>query len=278
MQLYSGPLPGFVGETTRKEIAMTLARAFTSWFGRPPGGGEVRSWNNSLVRLKDVLVGASLEETGVILEYQLPLSSRRLDCMVTGKDLHGSDRAEIIELKQWESCKATEEENLVLSYVGHAERPVLHPCVQVAGYETYLKDYHSTFSEENAVGLGSCAYLHNYRAKADDPLLAEKFTAVIQAHPLFVANDFDRITRHLASKVGKGEGLQVLHRIEAGKTGPSKQLMKHVAEIIRGNPAYVLMDDQLVVYETVLRLARMAGPATPKRCIVVRGGPGTGKS
>jgi hypothetical protein len=35
------------------------------------------------------------------LEYQLPLTSRRLDALITGEDKHGVQNAAIVELKQW---------------------------------------------------------------------------------------------------------------------------------------------------------------------------------
>ena len=36
--------------------------------------------------IRDRFQEAELDDHGVILEYQLPLSSRRLDCIVTGHD------------------------------------------------------------------------------------------------------------------------------------------------------------------------------------------------
>ncbi len=47
---------------------------------------EISSWRNSLRAVSDVFREANLDDHGVILEYQLPLSSRRLDCMIYGKD------------------------------------------------------------------------------------------------------------------------------------------------------------------------------------------------
>ena len=48
---------------------------------------------------------ANLLDHGVLLEYQLPLTSRRLDCMICGKDPNKIDNAVIVELKQWEKCE-----------------------------------------------------------------------------------------------------------------------------------------------------------------------------
>jgi hypothetical protein len=49
---------------------------------------------------------------GVLLEYQLPLTSKRLDCMLTGKNAESKDNAVIVELKQWEDAQASAVERL----------------------------------------------------------------------------------------------------------------------------------------------------------------------
>jgi uncharacterized protein len=47
--------------------------------------------------------------------------------------------------------------------------------------------------------------------------------------------------------------------------------------MLKGNPEFVLIDEQKVVYETVMSLAKMTNAKT-KRVVIVEGGPGTGKS
>jgi hypothetical protein len=43
-----------------------------------------------------VFQNAKLTEQGILLEYQLPMTSKRLDCMICGKDANGKDNAIII--------------------------------------------------------------------------------------------------------------------------------------------------------------------------------------
>lgn len=276
MQLFLGPESEFAEETTTNRIALRLSQAFEKFYGYGPGADERRSWANSLGRLKDVLARAAPPDAGVVLEYQLPLSSLRLDCLVAGRGKTTGPHAEIIELKQWERTEASEEDDLVVTWLRGANRAVLHPAVQVGRYEQYLRDYHSAFYEPNPIGLGSCVYLHNYRPSSDDPLLSAKFRAEAAAHPVFMAPDFDRISEHLAARIGAGGGLEILHRFSSSKTAPSKDLLKHVAAVLRREPSFVLLDEQLVVYQTVL--GAVLKPKATKRCIIVKGGPGTGKS
>jgi DUF2075 family protein len=54
--------------------------------------------------------------------------------------------------------------------------------------------------------------------------------------------------------------------------------MDHVGNLIKGRKEYVLLDEQLVVYEKVLACAREGFGDRRKAVLIVRGGPGTGKS
>lgn len=60
----------------------------------------MNSWRESLRRIAQGLQAGKLLDHGVQLELQLPHSSRRLDCMVTGKDECDRENAVIVELKQ----------------------------------------------------------------------------------------------------------------------------------------------------------------------------------
>jgi hypothetical protein len=46
-------------------------------------------------------------------------------------------------------------------YVGKQVRRVLHPSVQVGGYQQWLLDNHSVFYEADAVALTAVSFLHN---------------------------------------------------------------------------------------------------------------------
>ena len=46
---------------------------------------------------------------------------------------------------------------------------------------------------------------------------------------------------------------------------------------MQGNAEFLMIDEQKLVYETALDLAHRAGSGS-KQCLIVKGGPGTGKS
>ncbi|HXB96510.1 MAG TPA: peptidase S24, partial [bacterium] len=277
MRLYAAGSRDFVQDANRNLIAEKLKATFFDLYRFNPSDGEVRSWQNSLRTMAGVLLEAGLKDNGVIIEYRLPLTSKRLDFMITGQDQSGGAGAVIVELKQWDKTRPTEGERL-LTFVGGAERPMLHPSVQVGQYCTYLSDTHTAFYEGTApIALKACSFLHNYLPTADDPLLDQRFSAWTDPYPVFTQRDAQQLGEHLYAWTGKGNGLPLLDRIDQGKYRPSKKLMDHVAAVIEGDPRYILLDEQLVVLDRILALSqrRKKGKAT---AVVVKGGPGTGKS
>ena len=66
--------------------------------------------------------------------------------------------------------------------------------------------------------------------------------------------------------------------IENGKIRPSKSLQDVLASMLKGNQEFIMIDEQKLVYETALDMARKSYRDGNKRVLVVKGGPGTGKS
>src|SRR5215210_2962143 len=119
MQLYTGTSQQFIEDATHDQIAEKLEAAFACYFGHKVARNEVRSWENSLWRMGIVLQDADILDNGIILEYKMGLTSRRLDCMVTGTDVGHRPSAAIIELKQWDNVQVSNaKDNVhVLTYV-----------------------------------------------------------------------------------------------------------------------------------------------------------------
>ena len=59
---------------------------------------------------------------------------------------------------------------------------------------------------------------------------------------------------------------------------PHKRLLDHVARVIRNEPVFTLLDEQLVAYNAIMDSVRGAGQNQQKVAFIVEGGPGTGKS
>lgn len=279
MRLYAGGSQQFIKDTIQNQIADKLKSAFFSYYRYNPPRGEINSWRNSLRAMAQVIQHAELTDSGVILEYQLPQSSKRLDCMLTGKNKDSYDNAIIVELKQWDHCERSEGEREVVTWIGGSMRDVLHPSVQVGQYRAYLADTHTAFYEDpDPIQLQACAYLHNYQYDADDEIFSEKFSTILDDQPVFTSDQVDDLSEFLFTNLSAGDGMPVLGRVEESEYRPSKKLMEHVSDVVKGNSEYVLLDEQLVVFDKVLACARAGFHDRRKRTMIVHGGPGTGKS
>lgn len=130
MRLYSGSTTDFVQDNVHNRIAFKLSEAFQQHFRYEPPHSEVRAWRNSLRAMSQVIQNADLVDNGILVEYQIPLTSKRLDCLISGSDSEARDSAVIVELKQWERCETTSGENLVATKLRGRQTDVLHPSAQ----------------------------------------------------------------------------------------------------------------------------------------------------
>lgn len=294
MRLFSGSSDTFISLNINNQIAELLRKEFLKQYGCNPSNNEVMSWRNSLLRMTLILQSANLHDNGVMVEYQLPLSSKRIDVMVTGKDGLGVKNSVIIELKQWERCSLSDiESDYVITWVGGGNRDVLHPSIQVGNYKYYLQENCSAFyEEENPVLLYACSYLHNYNYYQDDPIFDSRFGNALDKFPLYTADDTENLASFLSSKLNDGMGMEILSEIENSKLRPSKKLLKQVSGVIKDklkggikilgqhkvNGDYILLDEQLIVYDKVISLIKKGEIDKQKHAIIVKGGAGTGKS
>lgn len=279
MRLYTSTSEEFIEDNNYNRIAGKLERKFIEHFRYHPSPNEISSWQNSLRAMKDVLLVAKLRELGVVLEYRLPNNNQRLDCMLCGEDKAGKQGAVIVELKQWQACEEADGPNEVATLLGGGINETLHPSVQVGNYRRYLQDGHTSFYEgPDPLRLKACSYLHNYPYDPDDHIFSNKFAAVLDANPAFTKDEVPKLGQFLRSSLAGGRGAAVLKRMDAGQERPNPKLLQHLAKMIHGEPAFVLLDEQLVVFDRVLTLAEKASAKGAKTVVMVKGGPGSGKS
>jgi DUF2075 family protein len=279
MRLFAGAMTDFVREVDQNNIAKRLESAFLNVFRFRPSPAEFASWNASLGMLRGCMFEAELEDNGVILELQLPRTSCRLDALLTGRDISEKDNAVVVELKQWQRCTLSDADDMVSTWVGGSHRDVLHPSVQAGQYRDYLADMNTAFHEgDSPIELSACSYLHNYQPVAEDPLEAPKFNDVVSRIPFFGQDDSSRLATFLHDRLRYGGGIPILNRIDSGEVRPSKKLLEHIAAVIDGESRFVLLDEQKVVFERAICEARKGIKSANKRILLVRGGPGTGKS
>lgn len=276
MILYNDSLEAFRNHVDSNQITDKLAHEFHVKLGYRPSASEQNSWNHSLRFMESAVRRAELPgDCGVMIEYKIPTTSKRIDFLLTGQDDHGKDHFVMVELKQWSEARKTDINNLVNTYVGGANRDVLHPSFQVLTYEKFISHMNEGVHKRSISGK-ACAYLHNYTQKDPEPLLDESFQDLVVSAPLFFKDDAKKLQAFLKAFLSKGNGKSISYVIENGKLRPSKKLMDTVAELFKGNDEFILLDEQIVAFEKIIHACLKGGRG--KKVIIVEGGPGTGKS
>jgi uncharacterized protein len=276
-ELYQGTTADFLEKAAQNRIAEDLRKAFVAYFGFEPPDSELRSWRNSLRALSGAIRLGRFTDHGLLLEYQLPLSSKRLDAMITGEDHDGGPAAVIVELKQWDDVEPSDVPECVGVRYGGRMRDVLHPSAQVGQYQQYLADMHTGF-HPGGVRLSACSFLHDFIHDEGSELLAPRHANILGVYPLFAGDRIDELVQYLGDRIGGGRGFPILRTVREGRYGPHKRLLDHTARMIRNEPAYVLLDEQKVVFNSILARVQQARDTDHKAVFIVRGGPGTGKS
>ena len=280
MKLYAGTTEQFRADAQMHRIAEKLRAEYTTQIGHKPAPSEVASWQNSLMALQLLLDQAQLNDHGVILEYQLGNTSRRLDAMLTGHAATSAENAVVVELKQWSGANIgpSTADNCVELYVGKQVRRVLHPSVQVGGYQQWLLDNHSVFYEADAVALTAVSFLHNFQYDPANELWADRHTEALQCNPLFTGDQSMELAELLNLHLSAGDGATVMNRVLESSYRPSRKLLEHTAAMIAAQSDFVLLDEQRVAFESVLAEANAGYHDAKKSVVLVQGGPGTGKS
>jgi hypothetical protein len=279
VHLYQGTTRQFIADATQARLASQLSDRWFDEFRYRPSPSEVTSWRNSLSAMAHVLQVADLTDQGILVELKLPLSSKRLDVLITGSNPSTRrDSAVIVELKQWTEVGHSNVTDCVSVEYGGKPRDTLHPSRQVAQYQRYLLDTHPAFSDDRAVALDACAFLHFAQYDPTSPLYHSDFATLLGSNPSFAGDQSDAFATFLDQRVAGPDEGGILERVAATAFKPHKRLLDHVARVIRNEPTFVLLDEQLVAYNAIIDAVGGAGQNKQTVVLLVEGGPGTGKS
>ncbi len=277
MHLYQGTSDQFIADAVQARLANQLADRFFQEFRYRPAPSEVTSWRNSLGAMAQVLQLGDLKDQGILIELKLPLSSKRLDVLITGSNPTTGDAAVVIELKQWTEVGRSNITDCVAVDFGGREVDHLHPSRQVAQYQRYLLDTHPAFTD-GGVALDACAYLHYAQYDPKSPLYHADFATLLATNPSFAGDQLDAFTAFLDARVAGPDDGSILDKVATSEFRPHKRLLDHVARVIRNEPVFTLLDEQQVAYNAIMDSVRVAGQNQHKVAFIVAGGPGTGKS
>lgn len=258
-----------------KTLVEKLSAQMLFQMGNSPSPAEKRSWENSLVEISELLIQCDLGEVVLLVEYQLPYSSKRVDVLALGSDPKtGQPTIIAIELKQWTNASLIEGALDTLKIDSYGNTPILHPAVQVSRYCEYLNDFNRYVSDDNT-NLFGIVYLHNW-IDANNPAL--DLIQPTSHGMLFTANQKNRLKEFLIARISSKFSEQITDDFLNSKVAPTKQLMALAADEVKNREQFRLLDEQQIAYSMVMKALRDAETSNTKTAVIITGGPGTGKS
>lgn len=237
---------------------------------------EQNSWARSIPELAKVLDAAGLGNVPVLLEHQLPLTSKRVDAVLAGTHpTTGEPSYVVVELKQWSNASLFEGNPELVDVPNTLGAPRSHPVLQVDDYRSYLTSFAMVVAghPERVHGF---AYLHNAMSRADIADLDDLESG--SDSRLFTRADMADLTAFLTSRLSEDGDPSPADELMDTSVAPSRQLLDHAAGEIREREEFALLDRQHDAVRLVLHQVKKANQSDHKRVIVVSGGPGTGKS
>jgi DUF2075 family protein len=241
-----------------------------------PGSGEYESWKNSLGNaMYHIINGSKIpEDSTIAVEYGIPRTKNRIDFIISGLDENYKEKIIIIELKQWSEIKLTDKDAMVETRFRKGLSEELHPSYQAWSYSKLLKGFNAEIYD-NLIDVQPCAYLHNQVDK--DVVNNDFYKNYLEEAPAFCKGDKIKLQEFIASHIKYGDKKDILYRVENGEIRPSKTLADSLLSMMKGNREFIMIDDQKVIFENALNIAKKSS-YTNKNVIIIEGGPGTGKS
>lgn len=147
----------------------------------------------------------------------------------------------------------------------------------MSGYDNILLNHVKAFDELN-ISLHGCAFCYNYIAdKGKCALLNEFYSDLMKKYPLYCKNQTDDFATYLNELLGSGKGEDIFNVFINSEIGTTKRLYDVAANMLEGAKEFELVGEQIDVYNAILGAVKNT-KADEKTAIIVKGGPGTGKS
>lgn len=242
---------------------------------------EYISWQNSLQFMRNIVDDNDIDdEVRIAIEYNIPLTSKRVDFIICGADANNNDNVVVVELKQWQKAEVVADDMhyCVKTFVGGNNRIVCHPSYQAYSYACFIRNYSQTVLDDG-INLIPCAYLHNYDPDFKQTLSNSIYKEWVSEAPFFIRNETEQfsafVKKYVTRRSSNGD---LLYEIDHGRLKPTKALQDSLTSMVKGNKEFMLLDEQAVCYDMCLKTMAKCKEDGKKRTIVIQGGPGTGKS
>lgn len=276
MIVYYAKKSDFVEQCENGKIADELSKCMIGLSGG--GEREEKSWENSLPQIANVLKMSSLPDDVIVAaEYKIQQLQNRLDFVITGRNKDDEPVVIIVELKQWsKDIKSSKLKDFVYTYGGGGEKDYLHPSFQALNYANIISNTY-LFSIENKVVFLPCSYLHNMPQEYEIRLRNKEKYPFVDKSPVFLKGDEKLFAKYLSDKLSKADA-KLLFDLDESQIVSSKELAKVLDESLKGNELFTLDDGQKTSIETIVSEVDDYLKYGEKKVILIKGGPGTGKS
>jgi DUF2075 family protein len=281
MLVYENTKSAFLDDILEDRLVPEIKRGYESQGLGIGSESEVRAWENSFQYMYKVLHGSDVPaDAGVAIEFKIPLTSRRVDFLISGYDAEQTAQVVVVELKQWGGHNTEPVENkdgIVTTLLGGGLRETTHPSYQALSYANLIEDFNRSIQEES-IELQPTAYLHNF-----DPLYREKlendlYEPYTSEAPLYVRGEAKKLRAFLEDQIRIGDDRETLYELNDGDIRPAKSLQDSLLTMLEEQDEFTLIDSQKVVFEKAVELAKQSERDGQKRVLIVDGGPGTGKT
>jgi len=258
-------------------ISNRVYYAYKQKMGKKTKLSQIKSWANSLPFMKDILIDLP-DNVGITIEYGIPLTSKMVDVIISGYDENKKPVIILVELKQWEYVYDVRDRDAVVkTLIGSKEINSLHPSYQVLSYKELMQNYNVNI-DINKVNIIPLVYLHNYDLRSDDDILNKKFAPYYKKALMFGKNDIDELKSYIHDNIKFGDNLEVMQMIDNSEIKPTKKLLDVIGNVLETKKEFLLLDEQKVIMEEISKYAYMSFTDNKKRVMIIKGGPGTGKS
>lgn len=282
MIIYSNTLENFRNDCngTVPPIGMILRSRFEEKHISGGQDREYKSWINSLPELAKALDDSSLDPNiGVGVEYKLIDTKQRIDFLLYGLDECNKENVIVIELKQWSEARRSNLQDCVYTFGGRGDDDYWHPSYQAFNYANIMK-YFNQYVYDNKVNISACSFLHNMPEYYDSIFEDTKIFPLVIEAPAFLKDDKQRLIEFIKKFIRKPclKGKDTLYEIDQSNIVPSKEFANMVYDAIKGEPFFTYDKEQAFSVSKIVSEVNEALAKNERRTLIVRGGPGSGKS
>lgn len=247
--------------------------------GEKSNDSEVRSWENSLCLLIQLLSKKGFDNLYLIAEYSLT-ADRRIDAILLGNDHNNQSLALIVELKQWSELGENYENQIsdVNVRIGRDYVYRLHPVIQTYRYEEELQMHHTSVIQGD-IATASIQYLHNFSQDKSKFFTGAYENFAQRKNRLFIKGEEDNLIDYLNDKFDKNiDGVQAAKAFLSGEYTIGEIGFNGIEKVLKGKANATMIEDQNSISAEISEIIKSFTARRRNIGIVVQGAAGTGKT